>query len=113
MATLTADTTHFYESVADELNERVTLSAALVSGQAVQSHTVAEQVRAPQDDAAADFYGILLGGGAALDVVEVRKRGHIRITAFASALAVGDEGTAVFIDTSGTAKRTDSLSARR
>ena len=103
MATLTVDTPQTYEQVADELNERITLSATLVAGQAVQSHTVAGQVRDIQDSAVADFAGILMGGGVANDVVEVRRRGHIVITKFTDALAAGDEGTAVFVDSSTTA----------
>ena len=103
MATLTVDTTHTYETVPDEINEYMTLEATLVAGQGVMIGAAAEKVKAPTNDATADFAGILMTGGVSGDVVQVRRRGVIIIDAFASALAIGDEGTAVYLDTDGTA----------
>lgn len=104
MATLTTKAIHTFENTGNDLvgKDVIATGETLVSGQLVQRGTNATEIRDLQNDATSGFGGLLHGSGAAGDAVDVKRVCRL-ITSIASTVAAGDEGTAVYADTSGTA----------
>lgn len=100
MTSITADAPVQFEVAAGEITERWTidagLSGSLYAGQIAQlDGSVAGQIKDVVGSATSDFAGILLQGGVALDVVELRRKG-IMIATVSDLVSAGDEGVLVY-----------------